>query len=192
MGGQLRTHKLSLADAGGEGGDPSIDIVPTLRFFLYCGFPYINKFSNTPGLPWQGEQVLQQLLVVLRLGSLPPWVLSEGEQRRTPPVPAPGQQHQLLLHLPAHVSAPQASHRPWSREQHPAVLRGKVRVGPRVVVYGPVVVVAGVTAVSGTAVGGTMVLWVHHLLTITEAFYPARWPAVYWASHGLTPSEGRI
>ena len=57
MGGQIRTPKLSLADAGG--GTPSSDIVTTFALFLYCGFPYSalaytavygNKWHPWPGV----------------------------------------------------------------------------------------------------------------------------------------------
>ena len=43
MGGQLRTPKLSLADAGG--GPPLVTLSLIVRFFLYCGFPKWNGFQ---------------------------------------------------------------------------------------------------------------------------------------------------
>ena len=49
-------------------------------------------------LPRHAQQVVQQLLVLLRLGSLPPRVLVEGEEGGSAPVPPPGQGDQLLLH----------------------------------------------------------------------------------------------
>ena len=67
---------------------------------------------ETVDLPRDPEQVVQQPLVLLGLGSLPPRVLVEGEDAGAAPVPAPGQHHQLLLHLPRHVHAPEAAHQP--------------------------------------------------------------------------------
>ena len=72
---------------------------------------------ETVDLPRDPEQVVQQPLVLLGLGSLPPRVLVEGEDAGAAPVPAPGQHHQLLLHLPRHVHAPEAAHQP--RRQGP-------------------------------------------------------------------------
>ena len=85
-------------------------------------------------VPGQAEQVLQQPPVVIRLGSLPPRVLTQGEQGATPPVSPPGEQHQLLLHLPTHIPASKATHSAWACQQHPVVLRSKVRVGTSMVV----------------------------------------------------------
>ena len=66
-------------------------------------------------LPRHAQQVVQQLLVLLRLGSLPPRVLVEGEEGGAAPVPPPGQGDQLLLHLPHHV---QAAETPDQARQH--------------------------------------------------------------------------
>ena len=77
----------------------------------------MNGRLLTMDLPRDPEQVVQQPLVLLGLGSLPPRVLVEGEDAGAAPVPAPGQHHQLLLHLPRHVHAPEAAHQP--RRQGP-------------------------------------------------------------------------
>ena len=58
--------------------------------------------------PWHSEQVLEDLPVVLRLGPLPPGGLGKGEDGPAPPVPAPGHQDQLLLHLAHDVDAAEA------------------------------------------------------------------------------------
>ena len=67
-------------------------------------------------LPRHAQQVVQQLLVFLGLGSLPPRVLVEGEEGGAAPVPAPGQCDQLLLHLPHHVQAAETSDK--ARQHH--------------------------------------------------------------------------
>ena len=79
-------------------------------------------------LPRHAQQVVQQLLVLLGLGSLPPRVLVEGEEGGAAPVPAPRQEHQLLLHLPHHVQAAETAH---EARQHPpsccsSLMRGVV------------------------------------------------------------------
>ena len=103
-------------------------------------------------VPGKAEQVLQQSSVVIRLGSLPPRVLTKGEEGASPPVSAPGEQHQLLLNLPAHIPAPKPTHSSWACQQHPVVLRSKVRVGTgMVVVDGSRVVVPVSTTVAAVA-----------------------------------------
>ena len=61
-------------------------------------------------IPGKAEQVFQQSPVVIWLGSLSPRVLAKSEEGATSPVSPPSEEDQLLLHLPAHISAPKATH----------------------------------------------------------------------------------
>ena len=67
MGGQLRTPKLSLADAG-EGGGPSSDIVTTFALFPILRLPLVSKSVNTKlicgvSVNEGGEKIRERLII---------------------------------------------------------------------------------------------------------------------------------
>ena len=101
-------------------------------------------------IPGKAEQVFQQSPVVIWLGSLSPRVLAKSEEGATSPVSSPSEEDQLLLHLPAHIPAPKATHSTWACQQHPVVLRSKVRVGTSMVVVNGSRVVVTPVPVSST------------------------------------------
>ena len=113
-------------------------------------------------VPGKAEQVLEESLVVIRLGSLPPRVLSQGEKSPPSPISAAGEQDQLLLHLPAHVPATQPAHRSRAGQEHPAVLRGEVGVGTGVVVVGCSRVMVASVPVAMTTMATMITARIHH------------------------------